>query len=149
MKCPFCNHAESQVKDSRTYEDGAAIRRRRQCPECAGRFTTFERVQLRDLTVIKINGEKEPFDRDKIHRSLSLALRKRPIETERIEKITSGIVRRLESQGESEIKTKAIGELIMDTLAELDAVAYIRFASVYKDFSAINDFKNFIQEEKL
>ena len=149
MKCPFCNHPETQVKDTRVHEDGMAIRRRRQCPECAGRFTTFERVQLRELWVIKTDGDKESFDRYKIHRSISLALRKRPVDKERIEKITSGIVRQLESQGEADIPTRKIGEKIMEALAEVDAVGYVRFASVYQDFSAIKDFQLFIQEKKL
>lgn len=144
MRCPFCGHSDTQVKDSRPTEDNTAIRRRRFCPNCGARWTTFERVQLRELTVIKTNGQRSPFDRDKILRSMSIALRKRPIEPDRIEQIVNGIVRRLESMGESEIPTKVIGELVMDALKEIDQVAYVRFASVYKNFREAKDFEAFI-----
>lgn len=141
MRCPFCAHDDSQVKDSRPTEDGGAIRRRRQCPGCGGRFTTFERVQLRDLVVIKSNGRREAFDRDKLARSISLACRKRNIEPERIERLVTGIVRRLESAGDTDIDSNRIGEKVMEGLATLDHVAYIRYASVYKDFREAKDFK--------
>ena len=144
MRCPFCGHNDTQVKDSRPTEDNAAIRRRRFCPNCAARFTTFERVQLRELTVIKSTGKREPFDRDKLQRSMSLALQKRQVDPDRIERVVNGIVRRLESSGESEIPTKLIGELIMDALATLDQVAYVRFASVYRNFREARDFEEFI-----
>ena len=144
MRCPFCGHLESQVKDSRPSEDGAAIRRRRSCPECNGRFTTFERVQLRELTIVKRSGRRTPFDRDKLARSIRIALRKRPIQEERIERIVNGIVRQLESSGENDIPSKQIGELVMDTLKELDPVAYVRFASVYRNFREAKDFEDFI-----
>ena len=143
MRCPFCAHEDSQVKDSRPTEDGAAIRRRRQCEGCAARFTTFERIQLRELTVLKSEDRREPFDRDKLLRSLSIAARKRPIEPIRLEKLVSGIQRQLETLGESEITSKRIGELVMDGLKALDSVAYIRFASVYRDFSEARDFEAF------
>ncbi len=139
MRCPFCAHEDSQVKDSRPSEDGAAIRRRRQCEECGARFTTFERVQLRELTVLKKNGEREPFDRDKLSRSISIACRKRDIPTERIDRLISSIQRQLETRGD-EVTTTRIGEAVMDGLKALDHVAYIRFASVYKDFSEPGDF---------
>ena len=139
MRCPFCGHPESQVKDSRPSEDGAAIRRRRLCPECEGRFTTFERVQLRDLTVVKKNGEREPFDRSKLERSVAIACRKRDIPPERIERLITSIQRQLETRGD-EVTTTQIGEAVMDGLRALDHVAYIRFASVYKDFSEPGDF---------
>ena len=150
MRCPFCSHEDSQVKDSRHTEDNTAIRRRRICDQCGSRFTTFERIQLRDLIVIKSNGQKETFDRDKMFRSLSLALRKRKIEQDKIEKIVSAIARRLENSGETEIKTSLIGEYIMEALSNLDQVAYVRFASVYKNFREVKDFEEFLDnlEEK-
>ena len=150
MRCPFCSHEDSQVKDSRHTEDNTAIRRRRICDQCGSRFTTFERIQLRDLIVIKNNGKKETFDRDKMFRSLSLALRKRKIEQNKIEKIVSAIARRLENSGEIEIKTNLIGEYIMEALSNLDQVAYVRFASVYKNFREVKDFEDFLDnlEEK-
>jgi transcriptional repressor NrdR len=132
------------VKDSRPTEDNSAIRRRRQCPNCGARFTTFERVQLRELTVLKTNGQREPFDRDKLVRSISIACRKRPVDPERIERIVNGIVRRLESMGESEIPSALIGEMVMDALSTLDKVAYVRFASVYKNFREAKDFEQFV-----
>ena len=144
MRCPFCGNEDTQVKDSRPTEDNSAIRRRRQCPNCGARFTTFERVQLRELTVIKSNGQREPFDRDKLMRSMQIALRKRPVEAERVERVVNGIVRRLESSGESEIPTAAIGEMVMDALANLDQVAYVRFASVYRNFREAKDFEDFV-----
>ena len=144
MRCPFCGHEDTQVKDSRPTEDSHAVRRRRQCPNCGARFTTFERVQLRDLTVVKRGGKRESFDRDKLMRSMTLALQKRPVEAERIERIVNGIVRRLESSGETDIPSAWIGELIMDALATLDQVAYVRFASVYRDFRETRDFEEFI-----
>lgn len=143
MRCPFCGHDDSQVKDSRPTEDNSAIRRRRQCEACGGRFTTFERIQLRDLTVIKSEGKREPFEREKLERSLSVACRKRPVDASQIEKLASGIQRQLETLGESEIESKRIGEFVMDGLKALDSVAYIRFASVYKDFSEARDFEDF------
>jgi len=146
MRCPFCGHNDTQVKDSRPTEDNSAIRRRRQCPNCGARFTTFERVQLRELTVIKSNGKREPFDRDKLLRSMTISLRKRPVDRERVERVVNGIVRRLESSGESEIPSKLIGELIMDALATLDQVAYVRFASVYRNFREARDFEEFIEK---
>ena len=144
MRCPFCGNNDTQVKDSRPSEDNATIRRRRYCPSCGSRFTTFERVHLRELTVIKSNGEKVPFDREKVKRSMDIALRKRPVDTDQIDRIVNGIQRRLETSGDSEIPSKAIGELIMERLMELDKVAYVRFASVYKDFHEIKDFNEFI-----
>jgi len=144
MKCPFCGHAETQVKDSRPAEENASIRRRRFCPVCGGRFTTFERVQLREMTVVKATGKREPFDREKITRSLQIALRKRPFDDERIDQITSSIVRQLESQGEGDVTSRQIGERIMATLAQLDSVGYVRFASVYRDFRAARDFEEFL-----
>ena len=149
MRCPFCGHAESQVKDSRPSEDGAAIRRRRMCPECEGRFTTFERVQLRELTIVKRAGRRAPFDRDKLARSIALATRKRPIEPERIEKMISTIVRQLESMGETELPSSAVGELIMKHLKSLDDVAYVRYASVYRDFREAGEFATILGEEGL
>ena len=143
MRCPFCGHEDSQVKDSRPTEDGAAIRRRRQCEGCAARFTTFERIQLRDLYVVKSENKKEPFDREKLLRSVAIAARKRPIEAVRLEKLVSSIQRQLETQGENEIPSKRIGELVMEGLKEMDSVAYIRFASVYRDFSEAKDFEAF------
>lgn len=144
MRCPFCSHEDTAVKDSRPTEDNAAIRRRRQCPNCGARFTTFERVQLRELTVIKNNGQREPFERDKLVRSMTLALQKRPVDAERIDRVVNSIQRRLESSGESEIPTKVIGELVMDALANLDKVAYVRFASVYRNFREARDFEEFV-----
>jgi transcriptional repressor NrdR len=146
MRCPFCSHEDTQVKDSRPTEDRASIRRRRFCPACGARFTTFERVQLRELTVIKKNGRRVPFDRDKLARSLSVALRKRPVDPDRIERMINGLVRRLESMGENEIPVAVIGELAMEGLASLDQVAYVRFASVYKNFREAKDFEEFIGE---
>ncbi len=144
MRCPFCGNDDTQVKDSRPTEDNSAIRRRRFCPNCAARFTTFERIQLRELTVIKKNGLKVPFDRDKLARSIQIATRKRPVDPERIERLINGIVRRLESSGESEITSDQIGALVMDGLAALDKVAYVRFASVYRNFREAKDFEDFI-----
>ena len=144
MRCPFCSHEDSQVKDSRHTEDNTAIRRRRICDQCGSRFTTFERIQLRDLVVIKSNDKKETFDRDKMFRSISLALRKRNIDQEKIEKIVNAIVRKLENSGETEIKSNLIGEYIMDALSHLDQVAYVRFASVYKNFREVKDFEDFL-----
>src|SRR3954468_14499444 len=169
MRCPFCGHEDSQVKDSRPSEDNSAIRRRRHCPECGGRvspflggalpavvvgeekerggrFTTFERVQLRELIVVKKNGRREAFDRDKLERSINHALRKRPVERERVDRMVTGIVRRLESMGENEIAANVIGELVMQALASLDKVAYVRFASVYKNFREMRDFEALIGE---
>jgi len=144
MRCPFCSHEDSQVKDSRHTEDNTAIRRRRICDQCGSRFTTFERIQLRDLIVIKSNGQKETFDRDKMFRSLSLSLRKRNVEQDKTEKIVSAIARRLENSGETEIKSSIIGEYIMEALSNLDQVAYVRFASVYKNFREVKDFEDFL-----
>jgi transcriptional repressor NrdR len=143
MRCPFCGHIDSQVKDSRPSEDGAAIRRRRQCEGCGGRFTTFERVQLREVTVVKSHGRREPFDRVKLERSISIACRKRPISAEALERLVSGIQRQLETSGDSEVEAARIGELVMEGLKGLDPVAYIRFASVYKDFTEARDFEAF------
>lgn len=148
MRCPFCGHEDSQVKDSRPTDDGAAIRRRRQCEACTARFTTFERIQLRDIWVVKSNGERQPFDRDKLARSLDIACRKRPIDPARIEKLTSGIQRQIETSGESEVSAQSIGELVMEALKSLDSVAYIRFASVYKDFREAKDFEDFASTVK-
>lgn len=146
MRCPFCGNIDTQVKDSRPAEDHVAIRRRRYCPACAGRFTTYERVQLRDLVVVKKNGKREEFDRDKLSRSIRIALQKRPIEAERIDQMISGIVRRLESSGETDIASDTIGAIVMETLARIDTVAYVRFASVYKNFQEANDFESFVSE---
>lgn len=144
MRCPFCGNEETQVKDSRPSEDNASIRRRRACPECGQRFTTFERVQLREMTVLKSGGRKQPFDRDKIIKSMQIALQKRPVEIEKIEKVASGIVRKLESQGEQEISSDQIGSEVMASLMELDDVGYIRYASVYKNFREPDDFNDFL-----
>ena len=144
MRCPYCQSLDTQVKDSRPAEDGAAIRRRRVCPDCGGRFTTFERVQLRDLVVVKRSGRKVPFDRDKLMRSFDIALRKRNVDPERVERAVTGIVRQLESSGESEIASDRIGELVMEALKSLDDVAYVRFASVYRDFREAKDFEAFV-----
>ena len=144
MRCPFCGHKDTQVKDSRPTEENATIRRRRLCLECSSRFTTFERVQLRELSVVKSDGEKVLFERDKLLRSLQIALRKRPVEEDRMERIVNSIQRRLETLGESEIPTKVIGEMVMEHLAELDQVAFVRFASVYRNFREAKDFEAFI-----
>ena len=144
MRCPFCGCDDTQVKDSRSAEDGSTIRRRRQCAACGGRFTTFERVQLQELVVLKSTGKRAPFDRDKLMRSINIALRKRDAEPERVEQMVSGIVRRLETMGETEISTERIGELVMEGLANLDDVAYVRYASVYKNFREAKDFEQFI-----
>ena len=146
MRCPFCGNIDTQVKDSRPAEDHVAIRRRRYCPACAGRFTTYERVQLRDLVVVKKSGKREEFDRDKLERSIRIALQKRPIEPERVDQMISGIVRRLESLGDSDVASDKIGEIVMETLARIDTVAYVRFASVYKNFQAADDFEEFVSE---
>lgn len=146
MRCPYCGSEDSQVKDSRPAEDGATIRRRRVCPDCGGRFTTFERVQLRELTVIKKTGRRVPFDRDKLMRSFEIALRKRPVERERVERAVSGIVRRLESSGEQDIQSEQIGLLVIEALKALDDVAFVRYASVYRDFSGPEDFEKIIAE---
>lgn len=146
MRCPFCGDFDTQVKDSRPTEDQVSIRRRRSCGACNSRFTTFERVQLCELTVVKKNGEKVPFDREKLAQSIRISVRKRPISGEKLERVITSLVRRLESQGESEIKSSHIGEVIMETLRELDKVAYVRFASVYKDFTEAKDFETIIEE---
>ena len=146
MRCPFCGSEDTQVKDSRPAEDGAAIRRRRSCPACGSRFTTFERVQLRELTVLKTDGRRVPFDRDKLARSIRVALRKRPIDEERIERIVNGIQRRLEMEAEAEVTSRQIGEMVMETLSEVDQVAYVRFASVYRNFREAKDFRAFLGE---
>ena len=144
MKCPFCASDDTQVKDSRPTEENSAIRRRRACNNCGARFTTFERIQLRELTVIKQNGRREPLDRDKLSRSMKISLRKRPIDDERIEMVINGIVRRLESSGESEIKSETVGQMVMEALLNLDQVAYVRFASVYRNFREARDFEDFV-----
>jgi transcriptional repressor NrdR len=146
MRCPFCGHDDTQVKDSRPSDDNAAIRRRRLCPACGGRFTTFERVQLRELVVVKKAGRRETFDREKLERAIHHALRKRPVEQDRVERMITGIVRRLESFGENEIPSHVIGELVMQALYSLDKVAYIRFASVYKNFREVKDFEKVLDE---
>jgi transcriptional repressor NrdR len=146
MRCPYCASENSQVKDSRPTEEGAAIRRRRICHDCGGRFTTFERVQLRELIVVKRSGRRVPFDREKLARSVGIAVRKRPVEGERIERMLTGIVRQLESMGETEITSSAIGELVMEGLRSLDPVAYVRFASVYRDFREAADFHEVLGE---
>lgn len=143
MRCPFCSHEDSQVKDSRPTEDGSAIRRRRQCEDCGARFTTFERIQLRELIVVKSENRRETFDRSKLERSVAVALRKRPVPQERIDKLLSSIQRQLETSGESEVSSSTIGEMVMNGLKALDPVAYIRFASVYKDFREAKDFEDF------
>ena len=147
MRCPFCGKNDTQVKDSRASDDGCSIRRRRLCTSCGSRFTTFERIQLRDLTVIKRNGKKIPFDRDKVLKSMLMALRKRQTEDDAIERAVNGIVRQLESYGENDIQSKLIGELVMNALAEIDNVAYIRYASVYRDFREASDFGKFVEQE--
>ena len=146
MRCPLCGHNDTQVKDSRPTEDNSAVRRRRLCPECGSRWTTFERVQLRELTVRKSDGNKVIFDREKLIRSLQIALRKRPVDEDRIDRIVNSIQRQLETSGESEIPTRAIGEMVMDNLRELDQVAYVRFASVYKQFREAKDFEAFVEK---
>ena len=143
MRCPFCSHEDSQVKDSRPTEDGSAIRRRRQCEDCGARFTTFERVQLRELTIVKTENRREPFDRAKLERSIAIACRKRPVPQERIERLASSIQRQLETSGDSETPSSRIGAMVMEGLKALDPVAYIRFASVYKDFREARDFEQF------
>ena len=149
MRCPFCGHEETQVKDSRPSEDGAAIRRRRMCPSCEGRFTTFERVQLRELTILKRSGRRSPFDREKLVRSIAIATRKRPIDAERVDRMVNGIVRQLESMGETELPSSAVGEMVMKALKSLDDVAYVRYASVYRDFRHTDDFAKFLSDEGL
>ena len=144
MRCPFCSNDDSQVKDSRPTEDGSAIRRRRQCPACGGRFTTFERIQLRELTIVKKSGKRETFERDKLARSIEIACRKRPVAPDRIERLVTGVVRQLASLGESEIEAGVVGEMVMEALQALDPVAYIRFASVYRDFREARDFETFV-----
>jgi len=149
MRCPFCGEPESQVKDSRPSDDGATIRRRRLCPECGGRFTTFERVQLRELTILKRSGRRAPFDRDKLVRSISTATRKRPVDPERLERMVNGIVRQLESMGETELASHVVGDMVMKALKTLDDVAYVRYASVYRDFRHTDDFARFLNDEGL
>ncbi|WP_368415851.1 transcriptional regulator NrdR [Falsiroseomonas sp.] len=144
MRCPFCGNEDTQVKDSRPAEDGASIRRRRSCPACGNRFTTFERVQLRELIVIKSDGRRMPFDRDKLARSVRIALRKRPFDEERIERIVNGIQRRLEVEADSEVTSRRIGDVVLDTLRDVDQVAYVRFASVYRNFREAKDFQAFL-----
>jgi transcriptional repressor NrdR len=147
MRCPFCGKEDTQVKDSRASDDGATIRRRRLCTSCGSRFTTFERIQLRDLSVIKRNGKKIPFDRDKLMKSMLMALRKRQINDDNIDRAANGIVRQLESSGDSDVQSKLIGELVMNALAEIDNVAYIRYASVYRNFREAKDFEKFVEKE--
>ena len=144
MRCPFCAHEDTQVKDSRPTEDNAVIRRRRSCPACNARFTTFERVQLRDLTILKSSGRRETFDRDKLKRSVAIALRKRPVDDDRLERMISSLVRQLEASGQSEFPSDRLGEMVMEMLADLDQVAYVRFASVYRDFREAKDFEEFV-----
>jgi len=144
MRCPFCSHEDSQVKDSRPADDSAAIRRRRECPSCGGRFTTFERVQLRELMVQKNNGTREPFEREKLLRSLRTPLRKRPVTGEQIDRALNGIIRQLETSADGEITSRQIGELVMQALSNLDQVAYVRYASVYRDFKEVTDFRDFL-----
>jgi len=146
MRCPFCGNDDTQVKDSRPSEDNSAIRRRRMCGGCGARFTTFERVQLRELTVIKRNGKRAPFDRDKLERSVSIALRKRPVDPERVERMVNGLVRQLESMGENELPSETIGKFVMEGLERLDQVAYVRYASVYRNFREAADFGTFVGE---
>ena len=145
MRCPYCGGLDTQVKDSRPTEDSSAIRRRRSCPACSARFTTFERIQLRELTVVKRNGQRKPFERDKLARSIITACRKRPVDEERIERVANSIQRRLESMGEADIPSSIIGEMVMEALQGLDKVAYVRFASVYKNFREAKDFENFVE----
>jgi transcriptional repressor NrdR len=146
LRCPYCGSLDTQVKDSRPTEDHSAIRRRRVCPDCGGRFTTFERVQLRELMVLKRSGRRAPFDRDKLARSIEVALRKRPVEPERVERLISGVVRQLESQGEGEVTSEEIGSLVMEALKSLDDIAYVRFASVYRNFREAKEFGALIDE---
>jgi transcriptional repressor NrdR len=149
MRCPFCGELETQVKDSRPSEDGATIRRRRLCPECGGRFTTFERVQLRELTILKRSGRRAPFEREKLVRSISTATRKRPVDPERVERMVNSIVRQLESMGETELASHVVGDMVMKALKTLDDVAYVRYASVYRDFRQTEDFARFLNDEGL
>ncbi|HYC03250.1 MAG TPA: transcriptional regulator NrdR [Azospirillaceae bacterium] len=149
MRCPFCGNDDTQVKDSRPTEDNSAIRRRRFCAGCGARFTTFERVQLRELTVVKNTGSREPFDREKLLRSMRIALRKRPVDADRVDRVVNSIVRQLESSGETEIPSKQVGEMVMVALSQLDSIAYIRYASVYKDFSAVADFHEIVGQLKV
>ena len=144
MRCPFCAHEDTQVKDSRPTEDNAVIRRRRSCPECNARFTTFERVHLRDITILKSNGRRETFDREKLKRSVEIALRKRPVDGERLDRMVSSLVRQLEASGQTECPSNRLGEMVMEMLADLDQVAYVRFASVYRDFREARDFEEFV-----
>jgi transcriptional repressor NrdR len=144
MRCPFCGHDDTQVKDSRPTEDNSAIRRRRFCPSCGARFTTFERVHLRELVVVKSGGTREPFDREKILRSMRVALRKRPVDADRVDRVVNSLVRQLESSGETEIPSKQVGEMVMQALLHLDQVGYIRYASVYKDFREVSDFNEIV-----
>ena len=144
MRCPFCAHEDTQVKDSRPTEDNAVIRRRRSCPACNARFTTFERVQLRDLTIVKSSGRRETFDREKLKRSVAVALRKRPVDDDRLERMISSLVRQLEASGQTEFPSDRLGEMVMEMLADLDQVAYVRFASVYRDFREAKDFEEFV-----
>ena len=149
MRCPFCSSEDTQVKDSRQAEDNSSVRRRRQCGSCGARFTTFERVQLRDLTVLKKSGRRTPFERDKLARSVLIALQKRPVKPDQVEQMISGVVRQLEAGGSSDVESDRIGELVMEGLSSLDKIAYVRYASVYKDFRATEDFASFITEERL
>ncbi len=144
MRCPFCSFEDTQVKDSRAAEEGGSIRRRRACSNCGGRFTTYERIQLREMTVVKNNGTREPFDREKLFQSMRIPLRKRPIEAEKLDQVVNGIVRQMESMGENEIESKKIGEMVMQAFATLDQVAYVRYASVYRDFREVEDFNEFV-----
>ncbi len=144
MRCPFCAHEDTQVKDSRPTEDNTVIRRRRHCPACNARFTTFERVQLRDLTIVKSSGRRETFDREKLKRSVAIALRKRPVDDDRLERMISSLVRQLEASGQTEFPSDQLGEMVMEMLADLDQVAYVRFASVYRDFREARDFEEFV-----
>ena len=146
MRCPYCGRDDTQVKDSRPAEEGAAIRRRRSCPGCQSRFTTFERVQLRELTVLKTDGRRVPFDRDKLSRSIRIALRKRPVDEDRVERIVNGIQRRLETEADAEVTSRQIGEIVMESLRAVDQVAYVRFASVYRNFGEAKDFRAFLGE---
>jgi transcriptional repressor NrdR len=146
MRCPYCGREDTQVKDSRPAEEGAAIRRRRSCPGCQSRFTTFERVQLRELTVLKTDGRRVPFDREKLSRSIRIALRKRPVDEDRIERIVNGIQRKLETEAEAEVTSRHIGEIVMESLRAVDQVAYVRFASVYRNFGEAKDFRAFLGE---
>ena len=146
MRCPYCGRDDTQVKDSRPAEEGAAIRRRRSCPGCQSRFTTFERVQLREITVLKTDGRRVPFDREKLARSIRIALRKRPVDEDRVERIVNGIQRRLETDADSEVTSRQIGEIVMEALKVVDSVAYVRFASVYRNFGEAKDFRAFLGE---